>query len=80
MENEFSQKDESKLIGYAQAGDLDAFNRLVVLYQDLVYNQAVRVMGDVAAAQDATQDAFISAYRNIKSYRGDPFGHGCCGS
>ena len=73
MENEFSQKDESKLIGYAQEGDLDAFNRLVILYQDLVYNQAVRVMGDVAAAQDATQEAFISAYRNIKSYRGGSF-------
>jgi len=73
MANGFSQKDESKLIEYAQKGDLDAFNRLVLLYQDLVYNQAMRVMGEEAAAQDATQEAFISAYRNIKSYRGGSF-------
>ena len=73
MKNGNSQTDESVLIGYAQKGDLDAFNRLVILYQDLVYNQAVRVMGDDAAAQDATQEAFISAYRNIKGYRGGSF-------
>jgi hypothetical protein len=49
------------------------FNRLVIIYQDLVYNQALRVMGDAEAAQDATQEAFISAYRHIKSYRGGAF-------
>ncbi|MCJ7700328.1 MAG: RNA polymerase sigma factor [Anaerolineales bacterium] len=65
--------DETGLIKDAQKGDLDAFNRLVLAYQDLVYNQAFRVMGDPAAADDATQEAFISAYRKMKTYRGGSF-------
>jgi len=65
--------DEVELIQYAQQGDLDAFNRLVLAYQDMVYNQAYRVMGEPAAAEDATQEAFISAYRKLHTYRGGSF-------
>jgi RNA polymerase sigma-70 factor (ECF subfamily) len=65
--------DEPALIQAAQHGDLDAFNRLVLAYQDLVYAQAYRLMGESEAAQDASQDAFISAYRNMGAYRGGSF-------
>ena len=65
--------DEVGLIQAAQQGDLTAFNRLVLAYQDLVYNQAYRMMGETEAADDATQDAFISAYKHIRSYRGGSF-------
>lgn len=65
--------DEVGLIAAAKQGDLDSFNRLVLEYQDLLYYQAFRVMGDPASAEDATQDAFISAFRKIKSYRGGSF-------
>ncbi len=65
--------DETKLIKAAQSGDLDAFNRLVLAYQDMVYNQAYRVLGDAARAADATQEAFISAYKKIHTYRGGSF-------
>ncbi len=65
--------DESGLIHDAVNGDLDAFNRLVLEYQDMVYNQAYRMMGEVEAAEDATQEAFISAHRNLRSYRGGSF-------
>jgi RNA polymerase sigma-70 factor (ECF subfamily) len=65
--------DEAALIRAAQQGDLDAFNRLVLAYQDSIYSQAYRIMGEVDAASDATQEAFISAYRNIQSYRGGLF-------
>jgi len=65
--------EEIELIGYAQKGDLDAFNRLVLVYQDMVYNQALRILGEAEAAQDASQEAFISAYRNLKNYRGGSF-------
>jgi RNA polymerase sigma-70 factor (ECF subfamily) len=65
--------DEAALINEAKEGDLDAFNRLVLAYQDVVYNQAYRVMGESFSAGDATQDAFISAYRKIKTYRGGSF-------
>jgi RNA polymerase sigma-70 factor (ECF subfamily) len=65
--------DEIELITYAQKGDLDSFNRLVLIYQDLVFNQALRMLGESEPAQDATQEAFISAYRNLKHYRGGSF-------
>jgi RNA polymerase sigma-70 factor (ECF subfamily) len=65
--------DEVGLIRDARDGDLDSFNRLVLAYQDVVFNQAYRVMGEYEAAQDATQEAFISAYRKLGSYRGGSF-------
>ena len=42
-------------------------------YQSLAYNVAYRVLGDGDAAADATQDAFISAYRAIARFRGGSF-------
>jgi len=65
--------DETTLIRYAQRGDLDAFNRLVLQYQDMVFTQAYRMMGESEAAEDTTQEAFISAYRNLRSFRGGSF-------
>ncbi len=65
--------DEPALIDDAKNGDLDAFNRLVLQYQDMLYNTAYRVIGDPALAADATQEAFISAFRKLKSYRGGSF-------
>jgi RNA polymerase sigma-70 factor (ECF subfamily) len=65
--------DEPGLIRDAQRGDLDAFNTLVLAYQTQAYNVAYRVMGEADAAADATQEAFISAYKNIRSYRGGSF-------
>jgi RNA polymerase sigma-70 factor (ECF subfamily) len=65
--------DEEALIQQSQAGDLQAFNRLVLEYQSLVYNTAYRVMGEPDAAEDATQEAFISAFQAIKRFRGGSF-------
>lgn len=65
--------DEIALIQEAKRGDLDSFNRLVLAYQDLVYNQAYRMIGEESAAADATQEAFISAYKNLKTFRGGSF-------
>jgi RNA polymerase sigma factor (sigma-70 family) len=65
--------DEPALIQAARDGSLDSFNCLVLAYQDMVYNQAYRMMGDPEPAADAAQDAFISAYRNLRSYRGGSF-------
>jgi RNA polymerase sigma-70 factor (ECF subfamily) len=52
---------------------LNAFNHLVLTYQDMAFNLAYRMLSDSAAAEDATQTAFISAYRNLKSFRGGSF-------
>lgn len=65
--------DEILLIQEAQKGDLDSFNRLVLAYQDPVYHQAYRIIGDEDAAADAAQEAFISAYNHLSSYRGGSF-------
>jgi RNA polymerase sigma-70 factor (ECF subfamily) len=65
--------DEAGLIQDAQQGDLEAFNRLILAYQDRVYNQAFRVLGEYQSADDATQEAFISAYKNIRTFRGGSF-------
>jgi RNA polymerase sigma-70 factor (ECF subfamily) len=65
--------DEASLIAAAQRGRVDAFNELVLTYQQQVYNLAYRIMGDPASAADATQDAFVSAYRSIGRFRGGSF-------
>jgi RNA polymerase sigma-70 factor, ECF subfamily len=65
--------DEIALIQAARGGDLDSFNRLVLAYQDLVYNQAFRMIGEEESADDATQNAFISAYNHLGSFRGGSF-------
>jgi RNA polymerase sigma-70 factor (ECF subfamily) len=65
--------DEQRLIQAAQRGDLNAFNELVLHYQNRVFNLAYRIMGDEDSAADATQEAFISAYQAISRYRGGSF-------
>jgi RNA polymerase sigma-70 factor (ECF subfamily) len=65
--------DESGLIKDALKGDLDAFNRLVLAYQDMLYYQAYRMMGEAQAAEDVTQEAFISAFKKLRQYRGGSF-------
>lgn len=65
--------DEQALIQNAINGELDAFNRLVLAYQDLAFNVAFRMLGDENLAADAVQNAFISAYKNMRSYRGGSF-------
>ena len=65
--------DETALIHSAQNGDLDSFNTLILHYQDSVFHTALRVIGDEDQAQDAAQEAFISAFRNISSFRGGSF-------
>ncbi|MBG0784441.1 MAG: sigma-70 family RNA polymerase sigma factor [Anaerolineaceae bacterium] len=65
--------DEQALIKDARKGDLNAFNGLVLHYQDMAFNVAYRIMGEQGAAGDATQDAFISAYQKLEQYRGGSF-------
>ncbi|MFQ3568543.1 MAG: sigma-70 family RNA polymerase sigma factor [Aggregatilineales bacterium] len=66
-------EDESALIALAQRGDLDAFNALVLRYQDSAYTRAYRLMNEPAAAADLTQDAMLTAYRRLNTYRGGSF-------
>ena len=62
--------DEQTLISAAQRGDLEAFNQLVLQYQDFLFRIAMNILGDEDTAGDATQQALLSAFRNLKTFRG----------
>ncbi len=64
---------ESQALDAAQRGDRHAFNDLVVKYQTTVFNVALRTLGNRDDASDATQEAFLSAYRAIEEFRGGSF-------
>jgi RNA polymerase sigma-70 factor (ECF subfamily) len=65
--------DEKVLIDAARQGDIGSFNQLVLSYQSMAYNVAYRILGDRDAAADATQDAFLSAFKAIGKFRGGSF-------
>jgi len=64
---------ENSLINSAQHGDMEAFNSLVIDYQDMLYRIALRIVHDENIAEDALQEAMIHAFRHIKSFRGGNF-------
>ena len=65
--------DEQELISRSKDGDVEAFNLLVEQYQRLVYNLALRMLGNAEAAEDTSQDTFLSAYKAIGKFRGGSF-------
>ena len=64
---------EALLVARSREGDLTAFNVLVAAHQDGVYNLCVRMLASPQAAEDATQEVFLAAYRNIQRFRGGVF-------
>ena len=60
-----------ELIALCKAGDRDAYYRLYKLYSRSMYNVSYRITGREEDAEDALQEAFISAFRNLASYRAD---------
>ena len=60
---------EEALVARSRDGDVEAFNQIVDTYQRPMYNLALRMLGDRPAAEDATQEAFISAFRNIGRFK-----------
>ncbi|MGB9776120.1 MAG: RNA polymerase sigma factor [Anaerolineae bacterium] len=60
--------DEVAWIQQAQQGDMDAFARLVQLYQTPVYNLAYRMLGERMEAEDAAQETFLRAFRHLSRY------------
>ena len=64
------QKIDIALVGQAVRGELAAFNQLVVRHQDHLFALVYRLVPDRDQAADAVQEAFLSAYRNLSSFRG----------
>ncbi len=59
------------LLERAQRDDLDAFEELVLLYQDKVYSHCRYLSGNPEDAQDLAQDVFIQAFKGLRSFRQD---------
>jgi RNA polymerase sigma-70 factor (ECF subfamily) len=59
------------LVRRFQAGDRRAFVELMERHERRVYNLAYRMLGRAEDARDATQDVFLSCYRNLERFRGD---------
>jgi RNA polymerase sigma-70 factor (ECF subfamily) len=57
------------LVLRSRNGDLESFDRLVGEYYGLTYRLAYRIIGDQSAAEDATQEIFIKAWRNMSRFR-----------
>jgi RNA polymerase sigma-70 factor (ECF subfamily) len=62
--------DDAKLVLSSQRGDLQAFELLVIKHQKRMLNTAFRIVGDYDDACEVVQDAFVSAFKNIKTFRG----------
>ncbi|MGE0228687.1 MAG: RNA polymerase sigma factor [Dehalococcoidia bacterium] len=65
--------DTAALVRRARAGEVAAFNALVVQHQDAAYSLALRFLGSQQAAEDATQEAFLRAYRGLGRFEGERF-------
>jgi len=63
--------EDHELVGLCQKGDMDAFGALVEKHQKRMLNIAYRMIGDYEAACEAVQDAFLSAYKAIRKFRGE---------
>jgi len=68
-----TQSFEHGLVFNAANGNLDAFNQLVLDYQDIVYNHVYHLLGDPDWAEDVTQESFIKAYQKLDDFRGGSF-------
>ncbi len=66
---------EEELLRRARDGDDDAFGEIVTLYERFVYNTACRILtqsgGSVSDGEDVAQSAFLKAWRNLSSFRGE---------
>ena len=65
--------DEQQAIARALAGEVDAFNQLVIKYQRLAYSVAYRMLQNQESAADAVQDSFVKAYRALSGFKGGLF-------
>ena len=69
------QLDERAIVDAVLAGDRDAYRHLVERESTSVVRACHRILGSLPEAEDAAQEAFVTAYRALGSWRGDgPFG------
>jgi RNA polymerase sigma-70 factor (ECF subfamily) len=64
------EPDDAPGVAAAQLGDVAAFNQLVLRHQDAVYTLCFRLTANADDAADATQEAFLAAFRHLAELRG----------
>ena len=62
---------DAEMLARAQAGDHHAFAHLYSLHKRRIYSLCLRMVGNVAEAEDLTQEAFLQLHRKIATFRGD---------
>ena len=62
---------QPEVLARAQAGDHQAFAQLYSLHKRRIYSLCLRMVGNVAEAEDLTQEAFLQLHRKIATFRGD---------
>ena len=62
--------DEAGLIARILAGEKEVFHELIRPYERMVYLTLFSIVKNEAEAEDGAQEAVISAYRNLRSFRG----------
>jgi len=62
---------DADILARAQAGDHQAFAQLYSLHKRRIYSLCLRMVGNVAEAEDLTQEAFLQLHRKIATFRGD---------
>lgn len=62
--------DEATLLAQAKAGNMESVERLVLKYQDRVYNTVLKLCGNRDDASELTQDSFVKVIQNLKNFKG----------
>jgi len=66
-----TREEEMRIVRKVLAGDVNAFEQLVIENQKSVYNLALKIMKNESDALDLSQDVFLKAYTNLENFRGD---------
>jgi RNA polymerase sigma-70 factor (ECF subfamily) len=66
-----ADSDDQALLAQAREGDVDAFAELVRRYEHRIRVVLLRLLDDERDAEEATQDCFVQAWRNLHRFRGD---------
>ena len=65
------KKSDNELVAESVAGQTQAFDELVLRYQDRLFNALVRILRNREDARDVVQDSFVAAWSKLESFRGE---------
>jgi RNA polymerase sigma-70 factor (ECF subfamily) len=71
METTAAASSDEQMVARAQAGDAEAFGEIVRRWERRIYALAFGMLGREDEARDATQETFLSAFRNLRAFRGE---------